>query len=248
MVEKAGSLSMQSNYNRPVWGWIIDALFRSWCMLKNLSAESPVSSLSRGERGESAAWLPMLSAVIMMPVWACQHREHWELAPMLVAAQLSASAFPLDQYLQEEWFQQKTLPNYCRTVDQPLVISIRHAWGSLLVLSLDKWQRKVCFECDSALEQKGTMNTLIRRWNKERQCVSGGISGTSETLKYSPESLVWVIDPWVWRFSTCQETSQWFVIPWDRILQLCRATKAPIILPSVSTIAREYIRSAIRSP
>lgn len=59
----------------------------------------------------------MLSAVIMMLVWACQHQEHRELASTLVAAQLSALAFAGDQYMEEEWLQAKHTPKLsdCRS-------------------------------------------------------------------------------------------------------------------------------------
>lgn len=68
----------------------------------------------------------MLSVVIMMLVWACQHQECWELAPKLVSAQLSALALPSINTWKRNSSELKTLPNF-PTVDQAPVKSVSRA-------------------------------------------------------------------------------------------------------------------------
>lgn len=60
------------------------------CMLKILSASTTVSSLSRGEKGDGAVWLQMLSVEVMMQVLACQQLEQWGMEWRVDVAYLSA--------------------------------------------------------------------------------------------------------------------------------------------------------------
>lgn len=135
MVVTAGSLSMQSNYNGPVWGWIIDVLFGADVCWKTYLPGVPSVVYHGGERGESEAWLPMLSAVMMMPVWACQRREHWELDPTLVAAQISFRLCPRSIPGRGMVPSIRHSPNCLRLSVRPAVSGSSHALWLLAALS-----------------------------------------------------------------------------------------------------------------
>lgn len=73
----------------------------------------------------------MLSAVIMMLVWPVSSGEHWELAPMLLAAQLSALALLRINTYKRNGSREKTLLD-SETVNQ-LPVSMGNANKEIVI-------------------------------------------------------------------------------------------------------------------